>query len=553
MVNRFFIAIALLFLSTANVEALEIEARVDKNPVMLDEALVLTVVATGKVDRNAFDPSPLLTNFVGGNTSVSSQTRIVNFDKTTTTTWQTTLFPKTLGQTVIPPFTVDGASSQPIDIEVIPVPDVSTNETRDYFVVAELKQPSVYVQQHASYTIKLYLAQNIERGSLQAPTIESASIEQVGDDQQYSDIINGKRFQVIERHYVIVPEKSGSITIDPPIFSGEVLVRDSRQRFGLFGQTQTVTRRGPQLVLDVLPIPKEITGSWLPSEYVILSEEWSNNEEFVVGEPITRTLTLSAAGLNKEQLPEISQSYPPNVKSYPDQPSTASAQKEGIVLSQRVESTAIIPSQAGPMVIPGVEVQWFNTVTGQLETALIPPRSYDVMPGTQQPPALLPQTNVVPTNTLEPKTDGNTEKRSDDVLIWQLVSAILALLWLITLFLFIKMRKPTANVSSEHSLPARSNGDITKAIDTGDQGIIYAALLKWLRSNDNVHYTDINHALIQPQNSTIKQALNQFIEHRYGNANNDNAVEELKQAVSDKSKKMKKANKIDKNVEAMYK
>lgn len=554
LLNRLLISAALLLLSATTLHALEIETRVDKNPVMLDEAFVLTVIATGKVDRNAFDPSVLLNNFVVGSTSVSSQTRIVNFDKTTTTTWQTTLFPKELGQTVIPAFSIDGASSQPISIKVVPVPDVSTNETRDYFVSAELKQQSVYVQQHASYTVKLHLAQNIERGSLQAPTIENASIEQVGDDKQYSEIINGKRFQIIERQYVIVPEKSGPITIEPPIFSGEVLVRDSRQRFGLFGQTQNVTRRGPQLTLDVLPIPSDVSGPWLPSEYVTLSEEWSNDEQFVVGEPITRTLTLSAAGLNKEQLPEIAQSYPPYVKSYPDQPSTASAQKDGIVLSQRTESTAIIPSQAGPMVIPGVEVQWFNTNTGQLETASIAARSYDVVASPQSVPAVLPQTNDTLPTPLEPPLKNDSRTDNKYVHIWQFISGLFGLLWIVTLALFIRHNRQSGAVKqATPSISLKNADDVNKAIDAGDQGTIYSAVLMWLQRNDKTEYIDISHALINPENASIKLALNQFIESKYGKAKHPNATAQLKQAIADKSKLVKNANKIDKNLESMYK
>jgi hypothetical protein len=64
---------------------------------MLDEAIRLTVTADGSADRDAFDSSPLLKDFLVGRTSVSSQTSIVNFDTKRTTVWTTTLFPRKEG------------------------------------------------------------------------------------------------------------------------------------------------------------------------------------------------------------------------------------------------------------------------------------------------------------------------------------------------------------------------------------------------------------------------------------------------------------------------
>ena len=73
-----------LFLCLAHpalADVTRVEATIDKNPVMVDEAIQLTVTAQGDPAREAFDSSPLLKDFVVGRTSVSTQTRIINFDK----------------------------------------------------------------------------------------------------------------------------------------------------------------------------------------------------------------------------------------------------------------------------------------------------------------------------------------------------------------------------------------------------------------------------------------------------------------------------------------
>jgi hypothetical protein len=557
MVSRIiatFIGLTALWAQAAS--GLEVVATVDKNPVMMDEAITLSIVATGDVDRGAYDSSVLLGDFIVGNTSVSSQTRMVNFDTTKTTTWQTTLFPKKEGKFTIPPISIEGQRTDPITINVVPVPDITTNEQRDFYVTAEISQPTVYVQQHVNYVVRLHMAANIERGSLQAPAIESATVEQIGEDKQYSDIVNGKRFQIIERNFVIVPEKSGEFVIQAPIFSGEVIARNTRQSFGFFNRTQNVTRRGPQLTLNVKPIPENYAGDWLPSEFVELNEEWSNDGEFVVGEPITRTVTLTVAGQNKEQLPEINQLYPPYIKHYPDQPSTASAQKDGMVISQRTESTAVIPSEPGSLVIPGVDVTWFNTRTNKVETVSIPAKSYTVKPAAIEPSAA-PQQVVAPISALQTPETNEMALSTEPNYLWQGVSAGLLTAWIITLFAWLRARKQSPielakpnNIEREKHL---STKQVIKCIEQNNPAQIQPALLQWLRDTDGKRYASLPEALSYSINDELRLALSAYLSGFYGADKTKPETAQLVRAVAHKSKQKSDANKEHSALTPLYK
>ena len=92
----------------AHAQSIEVTASVDKNPVRVDESFILSVVANGEVDRGAFDSSFLMKEFVVGRTSISSQTKMINFDTTRTTTWSTILIPRIKGRFTIPAFNIDG-------------------------------------------------------------------------------------------------------------------------------------------------------------------------------------------------------------------------------------------------------------------------------------------------------------------------------------------------------------------------------------------------------------------------------------------------------------
>lgn len=456
--------LTLLLSTAAYADVNSLEATIDRNPVMLDEAIRLTVTADGSADRDAFDSSPLLKDFVVGRTSVSSQTSIVNFDTKRTTVWTTTLFPRKEGTFTIPSLTIEGKSTQPIQVKVIPVQEQS-NVARDYFVTTDIDVKEAYLNQQLLYTVKLFLSSNIERGSLQAPEMQNAEITQLGEDKQYTDIVNGRRYQIIERQFAVVPQASGEFTLRGPIFTGEVMAANTNQRFGFFNRTQQINRVGPDITVNIKPIPQGIDYPWLPSEMVRVDEEWPQGDSFVAGEPVTRIVTLTALGVVEEQLPDIPEFYPPNFKLYPDQSNTTTVEKDQSLISQRQTSLAIIPTQPGNFVLPEITIPWFNTLTQQTEYATIPARSITVAPASgannantpnsldtpsissasnediqNDIPSTAPQTNASASNEGKPLASASGDVSTDEStqLNWMVTGALLVLFvialtgWLVT-------------------------------------------------------------------------------------------------------------------------
>ena len=306
-----------------------VTASVDANPVMSNESIVLTVIADDSVERDALDTSALLTDFIIARTEVSSQTSMVNFTTSRTTQWQIVLIPRKRGNLTIPSLTIDGHQSQVINIQVIEQGSTGSAQQQDIFVSTELSANDVYVQQLVTLTIKLHIGVQLQRGSLSEPSLTGAIIEQVGKDQESEGIVNGKRYRIIERTYAITPEQSGEFNLVTPMFSGDIMVQSKRRSgFLSFGETKPVNVLGDKLTLKVRPIPLsypiDANNSWLPSELLTLHQEWQpisseGKSEFKVGEPITRTITLTAAGLGKAQLPKIVMTAPIGLKIYPDQ------------------------------------------------------------------------------------------------------------------------------------------------------------------------------------------------------------------------------------------
>ena len=98
--------------------ASQLQASVDKNPVLAGEFFILTISVDDSVKSEQPDTSVLLKDFVVGPTSVSSRTNIVNGEISKQTNWSVKLMTRKEGTYTIPAFTVAGVSSKPIELEV---------------------------------------------------------------------------------------------------------------------------------------------------------------------------------------------------------------------------------------------------------------------------------------------------------------------------------------------------------------------------------------------------------------------------------------------------
>lgn len=536
--------LTLVILNLTNIsqaQDIEVTASVDKNPVMVDESFILSVVANGDVARDAFDSSILMRDFVVGRTSVSSQTQMINFNTTKSTTWSTTIIPTKVGRYTIPAFTVANAKTQPIELTVMPVTASAAAKGRDLYITTSLDVNQAYLQQQIRYTVKLHLAKDLQRGSLSSPTLENADIRQIGKDKEYNEIVDGRRYRIIERSFAIIPQQSGTFTIEGPLFEGEV-IDNSRQSFGFFNRSKAVNRVGPKQTIEVLPIPSNYSEHWLPSDFVQLDDEWqSNTTGYVAGEPITRTITLTAVGVVEEQLPEIASVYPDSVKTYPDQAETTTVEKDNTLIAQRKENIAIIPSQAGELVIPEVKVPWFNSITEKTEYAILPEKRLQILPAVVQP------NNTIPKEPVKISDAANIPQASSSLSLpiqinglphyWMWLTAGLLFVWLITLGLWWAHVRKLKTV-----LPGKSNSvlrttqseqtiwkQLDKALTKNDPQATQKYLAHWLAAFLQDKNASLSQCLTRLHNTNLTQATNSLLAARYAKTKNPWQGQELQQ------------------------
>jgi hypothetical protein len=549
-----FILIMATLLFSNNVFALsKVTAVVDKNPAMINESILLTVTADDDVNRNALDTSPLLSDFIVGQTSVSSQTSMVNFKTTRVTKWQIVLIARTPGQFIIPALTIENQQSEPVELTVVAAKEANNTTQTDIFVTSEVSRNEVYVQQLLTLSIKLHFAVDLKSGNLTEPSLTGATIEKIGQDKQSDNIINGRRYRVIEQTYAITPEQSGEFTLAAPLFSGEILQASKRRSsFLSFAQTKPVSILGDALTIVVLPIPANYPANaqWLPTDILTLHQEWpTGNDQFTVGEPITRTITLTAAGLSKAQLPKIEMKSSRGLKIYPDQAELNANLRNDRLVSQKIQNFALVPSNAGDFVLPEMGITWFNTVTNKIEVATLPAKTISVQAGESafKDGALSGLKN--PTNQSGNSASdainnagiltGQSPAVVDEVYVqdkrlqWLFLSLWLltSLAWLIQFF-YLKKKNQTKVKNSSHITTVINSGNHYLALlaackkNNAEQAL--QLILPWLRQLLTVNKSglEINNIaqaqeIIQEQN--FSTALNDLQQHLYGKSAIDGA------------------------------
>lgn len=517
-------------LSTAS----ELRAVVDKNRIAEDESVVLQVTLEDDPGNDVLDTSPLLKDFIVGQTQVSRRTEMINWNTRQFTQWTTVIYPRRTGKITIPSLSVGSYKSDPITLDVVPLGQIQ--QRRDLFLTTEVDTSSVYVQQQIRYTAKLYIATAVQRGGLTPPTMPDASVEMIGKEREYSDYVDGQRYRIIEYTFAITPQKSGSYSIRGPVFDAEVIDNQSGGS-GLFRNTKRVSRVGPGIDVQVNAIPASYSQHWLPSEYVALSEKWSAEPtEFRVGVPITREMILSAVGVSPEQLPGINAMFPPSMKTYPDQGKTGSVEKDGNLLAQRSESVAIIPDTPGLTVLPEVSIPWFNVVTGETEYAILPSRSINVLPAlnaaqTNLPPAIsdTPESPVASekSDTAEPQPPA---LQSSDALPatsvwWSPSSWILLLVWLLTLTLWWNHSRRRSGAKQEsansQAIPTISSAEIKTRLHTAllqNQANKATVLLKdYLGMLTGNRSQSISSSLIKLDDAKLSTLVNEMLASQYAN------------------------------------
>ena len=372
---RILVLIPLIFLyGLTTAQEQNIEVSVDRNELARVETLTYTIRVYDQRQGMQLDLTPLTEEFDVLGTRTSSQIRSINGSVESWTDYIVTLFPLAEGELTIPSLEINDALTDPVAINVINEGPRSNQSNEELFLEIVVNKETIYVQEQLLFTVRLYYTINGIRNP-QFTELEMADtvIQLIGSPNQYEKLIDGVRYGVYEKRYVIFPQRSGPLEIPDILFRGEVTDGSSNFVFRNLN-TRRVTAFIEGITIQVAERPEAARNNqfWLPVGNLTLEENWNiDPSNLKVGDSAIRTITMVADGLDGAVLPPFSPVEIQNLNLYPDPPDIQRTFVDGRIVGTRVESTTLVPVIAGSIEIPEVSIPWWNINTDQQERTVI--------------------------------------------------------------------------------------------------------------------------------------------------------------------------------------
>lgn len=461
---------ALLAWLTLPAHAAVLLASVDRTRIDDGESFELTLETNDVTQFGKPDLAPLAESFEVRDTRQVNQLASLVDDSPGTTRWLVTLLPRHRGTLTIPALALGELHSQPIEVQVLAAGTARVDSPTPVFIDTSLEQASVYVQAQVILTLRVYHSVALyDDSSLSPLQLDDARVDLLGPPRTYEKLIDGVRHGVIETRYAIYPQRSGEMIIPAVMFTATPVQFDAAGAPHPGALTHVASAQMP---LSVRPRPALYPADqpWLPARSLSVAESWNpDSEQAQVGDSLTRSVTVRAEGLASAQLPPLPALDVKGLRHYPDQPQLANQNSERGLVGSRTEREALVPTRAGSLELPALEVVWWNTFEDHLERTRLPARTLQVA--------------EAPNTAAEPAPDTLEATRPARLWPWQVATGVSLLLALLGFGLWWRERRLPA---VPKGVPAAANSrerleDLKRACQANDPQATRQALDAWAR------------------------------------------------------------------------
>ncbi len=442
-----------------------VRAFVDRSHVSLGDTITLNIQSSGTLGTP--DLSPLQKDFQVLGTSRSSNVSIVNGTTTQISQLGIALKPLHAGSLTIPPLDVGGAHTQALTVEVGAAPAGGSGKVGDpVFMETNVLSSSPYVDQQTVYTVRLFYQPGVD-GSLGDPTVSGARLVQLNRDHRYSVMRDGYAYNVIERSWALIPQRTGTITVDGPVFQGQQMVPGGPNGMlnnpflngRIPGVGAPVRTTAPEVRIEARAVPANAGKPWLPARDVKLKLTGLPAHGAVdAAAPLTLTLSISADGQPADALPEPELPPIAGARVYPDQTRDSTDAGGQWLKGTRTRSFAIVPDRNGTLRIPEITLDWWNVDAGRAEQASAPLHVLRVSgvatiaTATAPPPAAA--TAATPAASAARTPAARAHAVASTSTFWRDVAVASLVLWVIAIVVVVALWRRRASSAPPASDPA---------------------------------------------------------------------------------------------------
>jgi hypothetical protein len=365
----FFSFLLYFFIVSYGYASVSVELTIDRPSAVLADTIVLKVSVIGSKSSSLPKVSGIEAfDVVRGGTS--SKFQIINGETSSGIDYTFYLHPLKQGNFEIGPATVE------IDGEIIASNKVNliveknnviqnSKQTEPLFIKASVSHDILFVNQQAVYSVKFFRLRQVSDLSFEAPESEGVTFESLTEPREYSSIIDGKRYAVIELTYVMTTKNAGEFTIPPSRM--KMTVYDRTRQDGFFqdpffsmsaGRPVYLASNEVKVKVNDLPVenrPSYFTG--LVGNFTM--ESSIEPDQIKIHDSITLTVNVKGIG-NIRQIPDLKIEDIDGVKVYQDKPVLDIQKNVSAVTGTKTMKWAIVPEKAGEVEIPAFFLSYFD-------------------------------------------------------------------------------------------------------------------------------------------------------------------------------------------------
>lgn len=356
---------------TSGALAIQVSGNADVQTLSLGESFTYTITANSNLGDDALDIRPLFKDFIIGNLQISHPSKME-------TTWTIPLQPVSSGQIIIPELKVgDGETAQSTltvsEVSNIKQPLLPTNpdqlqpqsvepEQASHLLESQVSAEEVYKNELLTYTVTVVKRADPENRPPVIANLDDAKVISVGDPVEDKQIFGDHYQETVAYTYLVFPEKQGTL-----VLPSAILASDKNQKSG-------------EHTIAVKPIPAsfhELENKWLPSSGISVDDRWEPQTSYVkIGQPLTRTITITGINNISEQLPDVPTPTISDVRVYRDSEKSDLQYQNGMVISKRIIKQIFIPEKNVPFTAPAVDINWWNTISNRAQVASLDERKF---------------------------------------------------------------------------------------------------------------------------------------------------------------------------------
>ncbi len=356
-----------------NAFAQNITASVNKTKIGFNDPLILTISIQNQTGDSPI-LKPLEKDFEIVATKNLFNSQIINGVASQKLQYILTLRPKKEGKLTIPSLVVGADITNPINIEVTSGSQVATTPNApELSFEGIVEKTSAYVQEEINFSVVLTDDGNTELTEPRFADTKDFIIKSLGDPEIKAIVKNNQNMRQITFDFALFAQKSGLLTIpsfEVQGFAIEQIDMKDPFAFGIFAsKKRPLSLRTTPQNINILPAPKNWDSKWwLPAQDIELKSEFITTD-FEINSPIKRNIIIQSKGVLETQLPDIIFKNKEGIKQYPGQSqSVMSAQNKEIIATKEIMHT-YIPTQNGEIILPAIEIEWFDVNNNQIKKA----------------------------------------------------------------------------------------------------------------------------------------------------------------------------------------